>query len=56
MYGVFSFRLVESLTLLAGKLGCYKISLDCKEQLIDYYGKFGYKKEDVHYLVNRIYN
>ncbi|CAB3980558.1 Glucosamine 6-phosphate N-acetyltransferase [Paramuricea clavata] len=48
--------LVESLTLLGGKLGCYKISLDCKEPLIPYYSKFGYKKEDVHYLVNRIYH
>ncbi|XP_028398780.1 glucosamine 6-phosphate N-acetyltransferase-like [Dendronephthya gigantea] len=48
--------LVESLTLLAKNLGCYKISLDCNEALVPYYNKFGYKKEDVHFLVNRFYN
>ena len=49
--------LVETQALLAETLGCYKISLDCKEQLIPFYGKFGFKMEDgIHYLVKRVYN
>ncbi|XP_046849190.1 glucosamine 6-phosphate N-acetyltransferase-like [Xenia sp. Carnegie-2017] len=48
--------LVECVTLLAKDLGCYKISLDCKEPLLSFYKKFGYKDEGVHYLVNRVYN
>lgn len=49
--------LVETLALVGENLGCYKISLDCKEQLISYYNNFGFKQEDgIHYLTKRIYN
>ncbi|KAF5305728.1 hypothetical protein FQR65_LT07624 [Abscondita terminalis] len=37
--------IVMTVTLLAKKLGCYKMSLDCKDSLIAFYKSIGYKLE-----------
>ncbi|KAK4884430.1 hypothetical protein RN001_000701 [Aquatica leii] len=37
--------IVMTVTLLAKKLGCYKMSLDCKDPLIAFYKSLGYKLE-----------
>lgn len=37
--------LVEAVKQLAKKRGCYKISLDCKDQVIDFYKSIGYVAE-----------
>lgn len=36
----------------AKRFGCYKILLDCKESLIPFYEKFGYKESDKHMRLN----
>lgn len=42
------------LTLLAQELGCYKISLECKDKLIKYYETFGYHlDEGNNFMVQR---
>merc|ERR1712215_22162 len=33
-------------SLLATKLGCYKITLDCNDKMIKFYSSLGYKSED----------
>lgn len=37
--------IVLTVSLLAKKLGCYKMSLDCKDSLIPFYKAIGYKCE-----------
>ncbi|XP_044266019.1 probable glucosamine 6-phosphate N-acetyltransferase [Tribolium madens] len=37
--------IVLTVSLLAKKLGCYKMSLDCKDALIPFYKSIGYKLE-----------
>lgn len=37
--------IVMTVTLLAKKLGCYKMSLDCKDPLIKFYTTLGYRCE-----------
>lgn len=52
-----SFRVVETLILLGEKLGCYKISLECKDPLLSYYTQFGFKLEEgQNYLCKRFYH
>ena len=52
-----SFRIVETLILLGEKLGCYKISLECKDPLLSYYTQFGFKLEEgQNYLCKRFYH
>ena len=52
-----SFRVVETLILLGEKLGCYKISLECKDPLLSYYTQFGFKLEQgQNYLCKRFYH
>jgi len=48
--------LVETCTELGKQyLKCYKMSLDCKEPLINFYGQFGYKREPgINTLIQRI--
>jgi len=36
------FRIVVTVSLLAEELGCYKMSLDCKDKLIKFYESLGY--------------
>jgi len=38
--------LLETLTILGREyVGCYKMSLECKDSLVDFYGQFGYKRD-----------
>lgn len=49
--------IVETLILLGEKLGCYKISLECKDPLLSYYTQFGFKLEEgQNYLCKRFYH
>lgn len=45
--------LLETHGLLAQALKCYKLTLDCKEGLSEYYAKFGYKNEGQFFLTQR---
>lgn len=36
--------MIDTLTQLAGKLGCYKVILDCAEENVGFYEKCGYKR------------
>jgi glucosamine-phosphate N-acetyltransferase len=38
-------RIVSTITLLAKKVGCYKIGLDCKDSMKAFYNSFGYAGE-----------
>ena len=48
--------LVDLLTIFAGeKCHCYKISLECKDDLVKFYKQFGYNHEDKqNYLCQRV--
>ncbi|XP_065191980.1 glucosamine 6-phosphate N-acetyltransferase-like [Sycon ciliatum] len=48
--------LLETLSLLAIKLECYKISLECVENNVPFYAKFGFKQEDSLFMVRRIFD
>ena len=48
--------LIELLNCLGKALGCYKLSLDCKPPLAEFYEKFGYRQEPVLYMVQRFYD
>ncbi|KRY52898.1 putative glucosamine 6-phosphate N-acetyltransferase [Trichinella britovi] len=49
--------LIEVTRQLAWNLGCYKVSLECKDELISYYEQFGFSKEigNGNFLVQRQY-
>ena len=47
------YRLVETLTLLGKSLGCYKISLECKDENTRFYESFGFTKDGQHFMVQR---
>ena len=50
-------KLVVAVTsLLATKLGCYKITLNCNDKMIKFYNKLGYKSEDgnANYMCIRV--
>ncbi|CAB3365265.1 Hypothetical predicted protein [Cloeon dipterum] len=38
--------IISTISLLAEELGCYKISLDCKDQLVPFYTSLGYLREE----------
>lgn len=38
-------RIVATVTLLAQHLGCYKMSLECKDSLVKFYTSLGYVLE-----------
>lgn len=40
-----NFRIVVTVTLLANYLGCYKMTLECKDKLIPFYKTLGYSLE-----------
>ena len=48
--------LLETLKMLAQTLGCYKLTLDCKEKMLPYYTKLGYVDEGQHYLSQRFFD
>ena len=45
--------LLECLNLLAQVLGCYKVTLDCKEPMLPYYSDLGYENEGQYFLTQR---
>lgn len=45
--------LVETLNLLAAELGCYKLSLECKDENIKFYESLGFAVDEQHYMVQR---
>ena len=45
--------LLELLTSLGKELGAYKITLDCKEDVMGFYKKYGYDNEGQLYLTQR---
>ncbi|XP_061167902.1 glucosamine 6-phosphate N-acetyltransferase-like isoform X2 [Saccostrea echinata] len=46
--------LVDALTLLSKRLGCYMVSLECDDRVVPFYSKFGYVKEEEHnYMLRR---
>jgi len=45
--------LVETLNLLGKHVGCYKMSLECKDDNIPFYEGLGYKNEDQNFMVIR---
>lgn len=45
--------LLETLTLFSQTLGCYKVTLDCKEPMLQYYTKLGYENEGQFFLTQR---
>ncbi len=50
------YRLVVTLSELAASVGCYKVTLNCTDEMVPYYGKFGFKAEpgDANFLVLRV--
>lgn len=47
------YRLVEALTLLGAAQGCYKMSLECKEENVAFYHAFGYNADGQLFMVQR---
>ena len=45
--------LLEVLNLFSKALGCYKVTLDCKEKMLGYYKKLGYVNEGQFFLSQR---
>ncbi|XP_060246655.1 glucosamine 6-phosphate N-acetyltransferase isoform X1 [Meriones unguiculatus] len=45
--------LLSTLTLLSKKLNCYKITLECLPQNVDFYKKFGYTVSEENYMCRR---
>lgn len=45
--------LMETLKMFSQDLGCYKISLDCKDDMLPYYTKLGYVNEGQYFLTQR---
>jgi glucosamine-phosphate N-acetyltransferase len=46
-------RLVQVLVLLGRQLGCYKLSLECKEDRAEFYELFGFNKDGQLFMVQR---
>ncbi|CAM1318951.1 GNPNAT1 (predicted) [Pycnogonum litorale] len=38
--------IIETLTELSQYLGCYKVTLDCRDKLVSFYSRFGFIKEN----------
>lgn len=47
--------LLELLTTLSKKLGCYKTTLDCKADKIQFYEKYGFVRESQSVMVQRFF-
>ena len=48
--------ILELLKAIGEYIGCYKLSLDCKPHLTEFYQRFGYKQETVVYMIQRFYD
>lgn len=44
--------IIQSLIDIAKKNGCYKITLDCDEKLVEFYEKAGFKKKGIMMRIN----
>lgn len=47
--------LLETLKMCSRTLGCYKVTLDCKEALLPYYSKVGFANEGQCFLTQRFF-
>lgn len=43
---IFLSRLLDTVTLIGKTVGCYKLSLECKDQYTKFYSLFGFDKEE----------
>lgn len=44
------------LTILSQKVDCYKVSLECKDEVVKFYQQFGFDKEEgQNYMVQRFH-
>ena len=48
--------MLETLTILGKKLGCYKISLDCTPDMSSFYKKFGYQEGPQVFMCQKIFD
>ena len=48
--------LLEFLTVLSKELGCYKVTLDCKPEMVGFYQKYGYSNEGQVFLTQRYHD
>lgn len=48
--------MLETLTMLGKKLGCYKISLDCTPDMASYYKKFGYQEGPQLFMCQKFFD
>lgn len=48
--------MLETLTMLGKKLGCYKISLDCTSDMTSYYKKFGYQEGPPLFMCQKFFD
>lgn len=50
------YRLLDVLTMLGQKVDCYKVSLECKDDVVKFYQQFGFDKEEgQNYMVQRFH-
>lgn len=49
----FGMLLIQHLVVLARHLGVYKLSLECKDELISFYEQFGFKIDGGNFLVQK---
>ena len=48
--------MLETLTMLGKKLGCYKISLDCTADMASYYKRFGYQEGPQVFMCQKFFD
>lgn len=48
--------LLETLSMCADALGCYKVTVDCKAELCPYYAKVGFGNEGQCFLTHRFFD
>lgn len=51
----FGMILSQHIVALARHIGVYKLSLECKDELISFYEQFGFKKDENNFLVQKFY-
>jgi len=45
--------LVDALALLSRKLGCYKLSLECKDENVRFYETMGFQRDEQNFMIQR---
>lgn len=48
--------LLETLKMCCEPLNCYKLTLDCKEEMVPYYSKLGFSNEGQFFLTQRYFD